>query len=93
MNFIDNVEGPRVELELKYCERCGGLFLRPFAASETSCGLCKARLAVLLSHDAVDTVARRIRRKMKLARLNRLGGRPSRIEYLQGVATAEVQPC
>lgn len=93
MNFIDYVEGPRVELELKYCERCGGLFLRPFAASETCCGPCKARLAALLSRGATGRVVIPVRRKAKVCHLNKSGHRPSRIDYLQGVVTTEARPC
>ncbi len=93
MNFINDVEGPRVELELKYCERCGGLFVRPFAANETDCGPCKVRLAALLSTHALNSVCSRMHRKARIPRLNKPGYRPSRIEYLQGVALAEVRPC
>jgi len=29
MDFIDTMEGSEIQVELKYCERCGGLWLRP----------------------------------------------------------------
>ncbi len=33
-----------VLLELKYCERCGGLWLRPQGCDEVLCGSCSAQL-------------------------------------------------
>ncbi len=33
----------RANLELKYCECCGGLWLRPVGGVETSCGACVRR--------------------------------------------------
>ena len=32
MNFISEMEGQEIHVELKYCERCGGLWLRPQGA-------------------------------------------------------------
>jgi len=29
MDFIGTMEGSEIQVELKYCERCGGLWLRP----------------------------------------------------------------
>jgi len=29
MDFIGTIEGSEIQVELKYCERCGGLWLRP----------------------------------------------------------------
>lgn len=36
-----------VELELKYCERCGGLWLRPQGEDEVYCGVCRLKVAEL----------------------------------------------
>jgi len=33
MNFLGRMDGPEIEVELKYCERCGGLWLScPFGS-------------------------------------------------------------
>jgi Zn-finger nucleic acid-binding protein len=36
-----------VLLELKYCERCGGLWLRPRGSEEVFCAACSAQTAEL----------------------------------------------
>lgn len=33
-----------VLLELKYCERCGGLWLRPRGCEDVLCGTCSAQV-------------------------------------------------
>jgi Zn-finger nucleic acid-binding protein len=38
---IDELE--IVRLELKYCETCGGLWLRPGGSSQVECAACVAR--------------------------------------------------
>jgi Zn-finger nucleic acid-binding protein len=45
MNFINWTEGPITEVELKYCERCGGLWLRTGGDSEVYCASCRAHHA------------------------------------------------
>ena len=47
MNFISAVEAKDVSMELKYCERCGGLWLRPEGGEGVYCPGCCARLAEL----------------------------------------------
>ena len=34
-----------VEMELKYCERCGGLWLRPVGEEEVYCAACVPKMA------------------------------------------------
>jgi DNA-directed RNA polymerase subunit RPC12/RpoP len=46
MNFM-NWEGPATGLELKYCERCGSLWLRLQGDSEVYCTTCRTRMAEL----------------------------------------------
>lgn len=46
MNFM-NWEGPATGLELKYCERCGGLWLRLQGDSEVYCANCRTRMAAM----------------------------------------------
>lgn len=36
-----------IELELKYCERCGGLWLRPRGAQEVYCSPCAVKMSEL----------------------------------------------
>jgi len=37
-----------IQMELKYCERCGGLWLRPTASDLVFCGACAKIIAGLL---------------------------------------------
>jgi len=37
-----------IQMELKYCERCGGLWLRPIASDLVFCGACAKIIAGLL---------------------------------------------
>lgn len=34
-----------IHLELKYCERCGGLWLRPEDTDEVYCGSCSVQMS------------------------------------------------
>ncbi len=43
MNFI-TWQGPATELELKYCERCGGLWLRLHGDTEVYCAACRRQM-------------------------------------------------
>ena len=36
-----------VEVELKYCERCGGLWLRPCGSTRVFCATCAPKMAAL----------------------------------------------
>ena len=45
MNFIRETKGQEIQVELKYCERCGGLWLRPQGADGVYCAGCRVRLA------------------------------------------------
>ena len=40
--------------ELKYCERCGSLILRPAASSETYCEPCGLELANFVLHNHAE---------------------------------------
>jgi ribosomal protein L37AE/L43A len=42
-----NEETEAVHLELKYCEHCGGLWLRECGAGVVYCGNCQAKVADL----------------------------------------------
>jgi LSD1 subclass zinc finger protein len=96
MNFKSELEGQVIHVELKYCERCGGLWLRPEGAEEVYCASCRAVLAAM--PNAEEAPARKARRrKARLPGASAQGeaaredlGRPVRIDYLEGVAAMEV---
>ena len=48
MNFISMIRQDDVAVELKYCERCGGLWLRRPGQNVVHCGRCRAQRAALL---------------------------------------------
>ena len=79
MNFISMIRQEEVSVELKYCERCGGLWLRRHGHDETHCGRCRAQRAALLrpgrGRDSKP----------------RTGQNPLQINRLLGVAEMEVQ--
>ncbi len=85
MNFIDDVEGERVLVELKYCERCGGLWLRPQKTDGVYCAACHACLAAM--PDPGQAPHRKARRR---ARARKTDDRGAHVEHLQGVAATEV---
>ena len=45
MRFPSGAKASDVNVELKYCERCGGLFLREPGAGSAFCGKCARHLA------------------------------------------------
>jgi Zn-finger nucleic acid-binding protein len=48
MNFISMNRQDEVAVELKYCERCGGLWLRRPGHEMVYCERCRAQRAALL---------------------------------------------
>ena len=44
---MESLEIEIVEVELKYCERCGGLWLRPCGSARVFCGTCAPKMAAL----------------------------------------------
>jgi len=79
MNFIAMNELEAVTVELKYCERCGGLWLRRKGQTGIHCGACRARLVALVRARRADGVRERKRPT------------PVQIDWLRGVADAEVR--
>lgn len=49
MNFMNKMERAGVAVELKYCERCGGLWLRRKGENEVYCGPCLEHQADVMS--------------------------------------------
>jgi|HubBroStandDraft_5_1064220.scaffolds.fasta_scaffold352524_2 hypothetical protein len=94
------MSGPKVvgePVQLKYCERCGGLFLRTPDDSLVTCLGCRSSLAA--EPDIAELNRSGQRRKSRPVRLAK-GPKPKRrdlhgmapVEYLCAVATAEAQP-
>ena len=42
---MDEIGSGAIQLELKYCERCGGLWLRPRGSELVFCGSCARAMA------------------------------------------------
>ena len=93
MDFIGTMEGSEIQVELKYCERCGGLWLRPQRTYGVYCGSCRACLAAMPNRGDAPPRTARSRRKARAqgkdVQREDLQN-PARIEYLQGVAAMEV---
>ncbi len=87
MNFLNWMEGERTELELKYCERCGGLWLRAKGANQVYCPSCRARMA------AMPRPPEEARKHSRLPRPHPedIQGEIE-IQYLQGIAECEARP-
>lgn len=97
MNFISEGESRKEQVELKYCERCGGLFLRGRGADGVYCAGCTARVT---TEDWRDVIFPGDRRRLRPARLpkgpkaDKDGAQGmARIETLRAVADAEVTSC
>ena len=46
---MENAKGELIQLELKYCERCGGLWLRPHGSDLVFCQRCSTAVVGLFS--------------------------------------------
>ena len=91
MDFIGAMEGSEIQVELKYCERCGGLWLRPQGTNGVYCGSCRVCLAAMPNPGEAPPRKARSRRKARATGAQREDLRSSeQIEYLQGVAAMEV---
>jgi Zn-finger nucleic acid-binding protein len=95
MNFIGRMEGEEIQVELKYCERCGGLWLRPRGTDGVYCASCRERLAAM--PDPGEAPPRKARRRRAPAQGTSLQEAAREdlqssgwIECLQGVAAMEV---
>jgi len=97
MNFIGKmIEGSSIHVELKYCERCGGLFLRTQGTNLVYCTGCAVQLAakteVIGKCSPLPYCRKRNPRTVKgPTHEGRRTQGMARIEYLQGVATIEVR--
>ena len=87
MNFMSILETKGVTVELKYCERCGGIWLRPQGDGEVYCQSCRVRQADMPQSKGARASRPRLPRPKALD----LEGRVH-IEYLQAVTELEVRP-
>ncbi len=92
MTFMDRVEGREIQVELKYCERCGGLWLRPQGADGVYCASCRVHLAAMPNpEEAPPREGRRRKARVQGTGVRREGVQSQgRIGYLEGVAAREV---
>ena len=96
MNFISGIDSAEVQFELKYCERCGGLFLRPQAAEVVYCGVCTSHFTAQPDcSGALSPASPRTARNPRMVKgpksqKQELQG-AAQIEYLQAVAALEVR--
>ena len=94
MDFIGTMEGSEIQVELKYCERCGGLWLRPQGTNGVYCGSCRVCLAAMPNPGEAPPRKARSRRRKERARATDVQREelmsPAQIEHLQGVAAMEV---
>jgi Zn-finger nucleic acid-binding protein len=97
MNFINAMEGQEIHVELKYCERCGGLWLRPQGTDGVYCSGCRLCLAAM--PDPGEAPPRKARKRRDASQRGtdvqidtRSGDLQNsvRIDSLQGVAATEV---
>lgn len=93
MDFISRMESQEIPVELKYCERCGGLWLRPQGADGVYCASCRLGLAAM--PDPGEAPPHRARRRKARAQVQKVAQREdlqssTRIDHLQGVVTMEV---
>ena len=98
MNFINRMEATEGHVELKYCERCGGLFLRVAGAGVTYCAGCALRLGTEPElAEMIGPARRRRSRRGRLGKGVKAGERElqgmAKVEYLHGVEEMEVWSC
>jgi hypothetical protein len=92
MNFISETEDQEIQVELKYCERCGGLWLRLLGTNGVYCASCRALLESRPNPGEAPPRKARRRKAFKRVECFPKNGLPNRmrIEYLRGVAMLEV---
>jgi hypothetical protein len=96
MNFIGRMEAQEIQVDLKYCERCGGLWLRPQGNGGVYCASCRVCLEARVNPGpAPRGKARRRKARVQTATIGDNGEREEqncsvRIGLLQGVAALEV---
>ncbi len=96
MEFAGSLEAEETQVELKYCERCGGLWLRALGTNGIYCASCGVWLAAARSPARQPLRSRKPwRRKERGPQRSKdvvaeRGQNPNQIDNLQGVAAMEV---
>jgi Zn-finger nucleic acid-binding protein len=95
MNFMGRPEGGERQVELKYCERCGGLWLRVQGADGIYCASCHLHFEARPDPgEAPPRKARRRKARLPGRNVEQIGDNRDqgaiRISYLQGVAATGV---
>lgn len=87
MNLISEIEDQEIQLELKYCERCGGLWLRLQGPNGVYCASCRALLESRPNSGEAPPRKARRRKTFRRERSPKKNGLPNRarIEHLYGV--------
>jgi Zn-finger nucleic acid-binding protein len=93
MNLIGRTEGQEIQVELKYCERCGGLWLRPQKTDGVFCASCRVALAAMPDPGTANCSERARRRDRRQSRVvpNEGPKSPGQIDSLLGIAAREVR--
>ena len=93
MNVIDVTVEEAIQLDLKYCERCGGLWLRRKGTSGVYCAGCKEHFEALPNRGAAPP--RKVRRRKSRAAAKNAQADPAErsghIEHIEGAASLEVR--
>jgi Zn-finger nucleic acid-binding protein len=84
MNFLDTITNERIQLDLKYCERCGGLWLRPYGTDGVYCAACSAYFAERPKAKDAPSRKRRRRKARKVVEEGEMCSLP--VLNLEGVA-------
>lgn len=99
MNFIGKmINGPSIHVELKYCERCGGIFLRVRGTGLVYCTRCALQLAARTQViDWQSPLSRCRKRNPRMVKAPTHVGcqahGTTQIKDLQGIAGVEVRIC
>jgi len=92
MNVIDVTAEEAIQLDLKYCERCGGLWLRRKGTNGVYCAGCKEHFEALPNRSATPPRKARPRKSRGAAKNTQAdpAERSGKIEYIRGTASMEV---
>ncbi len=90
MNFTGKIERYEIRVELKYCERCGGLWLRSETTFGVYCATCSAHLAAMPNaREPRPSKTRRRRTRLQGSKVEREyrreGWNVDSVEYMGGV--------
>jgi uncharacterized Zn finger protein (UPF0148 family) len=72
MNFMSTMKNQGIQLDLKYCERCGGLWLRPQGTNGVYCAICSKHLAAMPKRGEAPPPKTRRRRRKTVVRMDEM---------------------